>query len=88
VREALKRLEAEGPVQLQRNKGAVVTRISEPELAPIFEVRVMLETQAIRLAVPKLTEAQLRRARAIWRSSTGPSTTACTRRRNGRSCST
>ena len=33
VREALKRLEAEGLVMFQRNKGAVVTRISEPELA-------------------------------------------------------
>jgi len=65
VREALKRLEAEGLVQFQRNKGAVVTRISEPELAQIFEVRVLLEVQAIRLAVPRMTAAQLDRARAI-----------------------
>lgn len=65
VREALKRLEAEGLVQFLRNKGAVVTRISEPELAQIFEVRVLLEVQAIRLAVPKMTRAQLERARAI-----------------------
>jgi len=65
VREALKRLEAEGLVQFQRNKGAVVTRISEPELAQIFEVRVLLETQAIRLAVPKMTPAHIARANAI-----------------------
>lgn len=65
VREALKRLEAEGLVQFQRNKGAVVTKISEPELAQIFEVRVLLEVQAIRLAVPNMTEATFARAESI-----------------------
>ncbi|MBR9904685.1 MAG: GntR family transcriptional regulator, partial [Gammaproteobacteria bacterium] len=54
VREALKRLEAEGLVLFQRNKGAVVTKISEPELAQMFEVRVLLEVEAIRLAVPNM----------------------------------
>ncbi len=54
VREALKRLEAEGLVVFQRHRGALVTRISEPELAQMFEVRVLLETQAIRLAVPNM----------------------------------
>ncbi|WP_263145639.1 GntR family transcriptional regulator [Pseudomonas alcaligenes] len=65
VREALKRLEAEGLVVFQRNKGAVVTRISEPELAQMFEVRVLLEVQAIRLAVPNMTEATFARAERI-----------------------
>lgn len=65
VREALKRLEAEGLVQFLRNKGAVVTRLSEPELAQIFEVRVLLEVQAIRQAVPKMTPEHIARARAI-----------------------
>lgn len=65
VREALKRLEAEGLVLFQRNKGAVVTRISEPELAQMFEVRVLLEAQAIRLAVPNMDEATFARAEAI-----------------------
>ena len=65
VREALKRLEAEGLVVFQRNKGAVVTRISEPELAQMFEVRVLLEVEAIRLAVPNMTEATLLEAENI-----------------------
>ncbi len=65
VREALKRLEAEGLVLFQRNKGAVVTRISEPELAQMFEVRVLLEAQAIRLAVPNMNETTFARAEAI-----------------------
>jgi DNA-binding GntR family transcriptional regulator len=65
VREALKRLEAEGLVLFQRNKGAVVTRISEPELAQMFEVRVLLEVQAIRLAVPNMTAATFAAAERI-----------------------
>lgn len=65
VREALKRLEAEGLVLFQRNKGAVVTRISEPELAQMFEVRVLLEVQAIRLAVPNMTETTFTAAERI-----------------------
>lgn len=65
VREALKRLEAEGLVEFKRNKGAVVTRISEPELAQMFEVRVLLEVKAISLAVPNMSEGDFARAEAI-----------------------
>lgn len=65
VREALKRLEAEGLVQFQRYKGAVVTKISEPELAQMFEVRVLLEVQAIRLALPHMNEETFARAEQI-----------------------
>lgn len=65
VREALKRLEAEGLVEFQRNRGAMVTRISEPELAQIFEVRVLLEVKITRYAIPNLTEQHFTRALAI-----------------------
>lgn len=62
VREALKRLEAEGLVVFQRNRGAVVTSMSEPEIAEIFEVRALLEAHAMRLSVPNLTRQSLDRA--------------------------
>ena len=65
VREALKRLEAEGLVVFQRNKGAVVTRISEPELAQMFEVRILLEDKVLRLAIPNMTEETFARAERI-----------------------
>lgn len=55
VREALKRLEAEGLVAFQRNKGATVTALSEPEIAQIFETRAILESNAVRLSVPHMT---------------------------------
>ncbi|WP_423815508.1 GntR family transcriptional regulator [Pseudomonas putida] len=65
VREALKRLEAEGLVEFQRNRGALVTRISDFELAQVCEVRVLLEVQIIKQAIPHLTEAHFNQAEAI-----------------------
>ncbi|MFV0301553.1 MAG: GntR family transcriptional regulator [Paracoccus sp. (in: a-proteobacteria)] len=64
VREALKRLEAEGLVEFQRNKGAIVTTVSEPEIAQIFETRAILESNAIALSVPHMTEATFAQAQA------------------------
>lgn len=62
VREALKSLEAEGLVIFQRNKGAVVTTVSGPEIVQIFEVRAILEASAMRFSVPRMTGATLDRA--------------------------
>ncbi len=43
--------ESSGPlVEFQRSRGAVVTSITEPEIAEIFEVRAMLEANAIKLS--------------------------------------
>lgn len=65
VREALKRLEAEGLVVFQRNRGAMVTRIAEAELAQMFEVRILLEDKALRLAIPNMTDATFAEAERI-----------------------
>ncbi len=62
VREALKRLEAEGLVEFHRNRGAVVASVSEPEIAQIFEVRAMLESSALKLSVPRMTAKTFQRA--------------------------
>jgi len=62
VREALKRLEAEGLVEFQRNRGAVVTSVTEPEIAEIFEVRSILEGNALRLSIPRMTARTFQRA--------------------------
>jgi DNA-binding GntR family transcriptional regulator len=64
VREALKRLEAEGLVEFQKNKGAIVTSLSEPEIVQIFEVRSILESNAIKLSIPHMTEATFEKALA------------------------
>jgi DNA-binding GntR family transcriptional regulator len=65
VREALKRLEAEGLVLFQRNRGAMVTRLSEAELAQMFEVRMLLEDKMLRLAIPNMTADTFAQAERI-----------------------
>ena len=71
VREALKRLEAEGLVMFQRNRGAMVTRISEAELAQMFEVRMLLEDKLLRLAIPNMTADTCARAERICKEFVG-----------------
>lgn len=65
VREALKQLEAEGLVKLHLNRGATVSILSPAEAQEICEMRSALETTAISIAIPKLTEADLEKANEI-----------------------
>ncbi len=64
VREALKRLEAEGLVSFIRNKGAVVASMSPEEIWEYVEIRAMLEARAAELSAPRITDANIERARA------------------------
>ncbi|AHD01756.1 GntR family transcriptional regulator [Leisingera methylohalidivorans] len=63
VREAISRLEEYGLVKTQRFKGAVVAGLSADEAAEIFDFRALLEPEIIRDAVPRMSQAQLARAR-------------------------
>jgi len=65
VREALRQLQSEGLVDYQPNRGATVSALAPAEIAEIYEIRSILETAAIRQAAPRLTTAQLERARVI-----------------------
>lgn len=66
VREALHRLEAEGLVQILRNRGAIVSKLSILEITETFEIRTVLETLALGLAIPNMSQADFDRAnRAI-----------------------
>ena len=66
VREALLRLEAEGLVSILRNRGAIVSELSILEITETFEIRIALETLAIGLAIPNMSQADFDRAnRAI-----------------------
>jgi DNA-binding GntR family transcriptional regulator len=56
VREALGRLAAEGLVTVRPRRGAVVSALSPEEFLQAYQVREALETLAIRLAVPLLTD--------------------------------
>ena len=59
IREALGRLATEGLVTIRPRRGAVVRALSSDEFIEAYQVREALEMMAVRLAVPKLTEADL-----------------------------
>lgn len=59
VREALRGLEAIGVVEITPFRGARVRRPTRSELLEAYVVRSSLETMGARLAVPRLTDADL-----------------------------
>jgi DNA-binding GntR family transcriptional regulator len=65
VREALGRLATEGLVTITPRRGAIVTELSAHEFVEAYQVREALETFAISLAVPRLTEPDLARLREL-----------------------
>lgn len=65
VREALKRLLAEGLVEHTPNAGSVVARRSPEELQEILDIRIGLETRALALAIPNMQPADFKAARDI-----------------------
>jgi DNA-binding GntR family transcriptional regulator len=60
VREALRRLAAEGLVTLTPRQGAVVSSLSPKQFLDAYRVREALETLAIRLATPRVTPDDLK----------------------------
>ncbi|MBL4908389.1 MAG: GntR family transcriptional regulator [Sneathiella sp.] len=63
VREALKRLEAQGLVQNERYKGAVVSSLSNAEIEEIFAIRAYLEPLVIKRSVENIKPQTLADAR-------------------------
>lgn len=63
VREALKRLEAQGLVKNERYKGAVVSSLSDEEIEEIFTLRANLEPLIIKRSVENIRPETLKQAR-------------------------
>ena len=59
VREALRRLSAEGFVELISHRGAVVAKLSPEEIVEVYEMRAVLHGLASRLAVPNYTDEDI-----------------------------
>jgi DNA-binding GntR family transcriptional regulator len=57
VREAFQRLTADGLLQVERHRGAIVRSLSREEVTNVFQVRQSLEGLAARLAAPVLSHA-------------------------------
>lgn len=56
VREALRRLEAQGLVRIHPNRGAAVTQLSRDQLLDMMEVRATLSVMMLKNSAPLLTE--------------------------------
>lgn len=65
IREALRQLETEGLVTFNPHTGAVVSTRSLDEIAELFDLRALIETSLLELAIPKLGEKDLERAEEI-----------------------
>ncbi|TAM69233.1 MAG: GntR family transcriptional regulator [Microbacteriaceae bacterium] len=65
VREAIRRLEAEGLVTYERNVGAQVAMVHESEYVYTMETLALVEGAATRLAAPFVTPDHIVRARAV-----------------------
>lgn len=65
VREALRQLEAEGLIVSYPHRGSAVAVLTANDVEEVFLVRVSLESTALRLAVPKMTHDDIRRADAV-----------------------
>jgi DNA-binding GntR family transcriptional regulator len=61
LREAFRRLSAEGLIDIVPHRGAVVRRLTPRETADLFEVRVELESLAARRAAAAMSDAVARR---------------------------
>jgi DNA-binding GntR family transcriptional regulator len=63
IREAVRRLDAVGLVENVPHRGARVKDLSVTDLAEVYEVRLALETAAIRRAAQRFTDARAEHAR-------------------------
>src|SRR4051812_30832598 len=64
LREAIKRLAAEGLVELLPNRGAIAIELGEADVLDTFEVMAGLEAQSGELAAQRITPAELDEIRA------------------------
>lgn len=68
VREALRRLDAEGLVDFTPNLGAVVTTWTEADSDEVFDLRAMLESYGARRATDRATADQIAELRRLAES--------------------
>jgi DNA-binding GntR family transcriptional regulator len=65
VREALRDLATEGLIRLDPHRGAIVYEPDLQEVRDLYDIRQILEVEAIKRAVSAITEEELARAEAI-----------------------
>jgi DNA-binding GntR family transcriptional regulator len=68
VRAGLRQLETEGLVQINRYRGATVSVLRADEIAEIYELRILLESYLLKLAIKGMDDELLHRLETIARS--------------------
>ena len=59
IREALKQLEVEGLVRIEPRRGAIVTPISAEDIEEIYQLRALLEGEAVEKSLPNLSKEHI-----------------------------
>lgn len=67
LREALRQLEGEGLIVYEPNRGATVASLTRAEIQQTYEIRKILESALIRLAVPNIDATVMTEAKAAVR---------------------
>ncbi|HYD75374.1 GntR family transcriptional regulator [Ramlibacter sp.] len=71
MREALKVLAAEGLVTMKVRRGAYVTEVSEEDLAEVYHLLALLESDAAAVAASRASEAELRELQVLHKELEG-----------------
>ena len=74
VREALRALEFEGLVTSEPHRGFTVTSLDAEDVDEIYDLRILVESHAIRLAIPLLTSADMEALEAKYQAMTEATT--------------
>ena len=65
IREALLQLEAQGLVDVEPNRGAVVRSFDRDDLFDLYQLRALLEPRAAALATPRVSEQDIEALHAL-----------------------
>jgi DNA-binding GntR family transcriptional regulator len=65
IREALRKLEQDGFVQIVPNVGATVAEFSQKEIGHIYDLMSVVEGLAVRVITPFMTEEQLQKTKVL-----------------------
>lgn len=68
LREALRRLDGEGLIQLRPARSAIVAEISAPDLRDIYRLRISIEGDLVSLAAKRYSDEQLARLAELQES--------------------
>jgi DNA-binding GntR family transcriptional regulator len=74
VREALRALEYEGLVASEPHRGFTVTSLDADDVEEVYELRILLEGHAVRLALPLLTAEDLEELEGLFAQMKGAMT--------------